>query len=107
MSSLDEIFERMPEDFSPDKAHGINATMQFDLTGEGGGQYYVNVYDGMAETGKGRADNPAMTVHMGAADFKSMMNGQLNAMQAYMNGTMKIDGSLTLGMQFIQFFKIA
>jgi putative sterol carrier protein len=107
MSSLDELFERMPGDFNPDKANGINATIQFNLTGEGGGQYYVNVYDGMAETGKGTANDPAMTIHMGAAEFKNMMNGQLSAMQAYMNGTMKIDGSLTLGMQFLKFFNLA
>lgn len=107
MSSLDEIFERMPEDFNPDMAHGINATIQFNLTGEGGGQYYVNVYDGMAETGKGTVDDPAATVQMAAEDFKNMMNGRLNAMQAYMNGTMKVEGSLTLMMQFIKFFNIS
>ena len=106
MSSLDEIFERMLEDFNPDKAQGLNATMQFDLTGEGGGQYYVNIYDGMADAGKGRADNPAMTVHVGAEDFKNIMNGQLNAMQAYMDGRMKVDGSLAVGMKFITVFTV-
>jgi putative sterol carrier protein len=107
MSSLDELFERMPGDFIPHKAQGINATMQFNLTGEGGGQYYINVYDGMAETGKGWANDPAVTVQMGAENFNNMMNGQLSAMQAYMNGTMKVEGSLTLMMQFIKFFNLA
>lgn len=104
MPSLDEFFERMPEAIIQDKTQGINATMQFDLTGEGGGQYYLNIYEGMADTGKGRADNVATTVHMGAEDFKNMMSGKLNPMQAYMNGKIKVDGSLLLMQQFIGFF---
>lgn len=103
MPSLDEYFERMPEVVNQDKIDGINATMQFDLTGEGGGQYYLNIYEAMADTGKGTADDPATTIHMGAEDFKNMLSGKLNPMQAYMKGVMKVEGSLTLMMKFIDF----
>ena len=36
MPTLDELFEMMPNAFDAEKAKDINATVQFDLTGEGG-----------------------------------------------------------------------
>ena len=33
-----EIFDEMPDAFLPEKAAGMNKTIQIDLNGEGGGQ---------------------------------------------------------------------
>jgi hypothetical protein len=40
-----EVFAQMPEAFLADKAGDLRATFQFDLSGEGGGNWSVIVAD--------------------------------------------------------------
>ena len=48
MANLSEIFQRMPEQFDSEKAGDFEATIQFDLSGDEGGEWYVVVADGNA-----------------------------------------------------------
>ena len=46
MASAATIFENMPQAFNAEKAGDLDATVQFDLTGEDGGTWIVVVTDG-------------------------------------------------------------
>ena len=37
------IFDAMPAQINADAAKGMNSTIQFKLTGDGGGDYYVEI----------------------------------------------------------------
>ncbi len=100
MPSLDEMFEMMPSVFDAEKAKGLNATVQFDLTGEGGDQYYVKVADGKIDTAKGTAEDPTATIHMAADDYKKMVAGDLNPVTAFMTQKIKVEGDLNTVMKF-------
>jgi putative sterol carrier protein len=100
MPTLDEMFEMMPGVFDAEKAKDINATVQFDLTGEGGDQYYVVVANGTVNTGKGTAENPTATIHMSADDYKAMVAGELNPVTAFMTQKIKVEGDLNTVMKF-------
>jgi putative sterol carrier protein len=104
MPTLDELFEMMPGAFDADKAGDMNATVQFDLTGEGGDQYYVEVANGTVNTEKGTADNPTATIHMDADDYKAMVSGDLNPVTAFMSGKIKVEGDLNTVMKFQTLF---
>ena len=41
-----EILRRMPEAFVPEKAAGLDALIQLNLTGEGGGEWQIKVANG-------------------------------------------------------------
>ena len=41
--SIKEIFSQMPSQINPDAAKGMNSVIQFNLSGEGGGNYYVEI----------------------------------------------------------------
>ena len=41
-----EIFDQMAANVNPDAAKGMNSTIQFNLSGDNGGQWYVAVKDG-------------------------------------------------------------
>lgn len=94
-----ELFTNMKDNFQPGKAEGVDAVIQFDLEGEGGGQYWVKVADGTCDVGEGAADNPRMTVKTTADMWWEIANGRVNVMQAFMGGKLKVQGDMNLGMK--------
>ena len=107
MASAEEvaaIFPQMADSFDPDKAGDLNASIQFDLSGDNGGMYWVKVADGAIETGEGAVDTPNMTLKAAADDWHAVSTGQLNAMQAFMTGKIKIQGDMSLAMKLQTMF---
>lgn len=100
MADLNTIFDAMPERFQSEKAGDLDMTIQFDLSGDGGGQWYVRVKDGAIDVEQGSADSPAATMKMDADEFTKMSNGELNPMMAFMSGKIKVDGDLNSLMKF-------
>lgn len=94
-------FPAMQEKFDPSKAQGMDATIQFDLTGEGGGQYWIRIAGQTLTTGEGPATSPAMTVRGSADDFLAVVNGTLNPMQAFMLGKIKVAGDTNLALKLM------
>lgn len=104
MASREEVanvFPTMVERFDPKKAEGINAAIQFDLTGDNGGMYWLRIADNAAQTGEGTVENPKMTLKASADDFYAMMSGGLNPMQAFMTGKIKIQGDTSLALKLM------
>ncbi len=95
------IFTTMVQRFDPSKAAGLNATIQFDLSGDNGGSYWLKIEDGKAESGSGQSENPRLTLKAKADDFVSMLSGALNPMQAFMQGKVKIVGDTGLAMKLM------
>jgi putative sterol carrier protein len=99
MPTTSQIFENMPERFDPATAGDMDATVQFSLTGDNGGEWYVTVADGDLAVEEGTADNPKSTIIMDADDFVAMSTGELNAMSAFMSGKVKVEGDLNTVMK--------
>ena len=104
MANLAEIFEKMPQQFNADKAGDMNATIQFDLSGDDGGQWYVVIADGAVAVEEGTAENATATLKMTASDYKDLTGGKLNPMAAFMSGKVKVEGDLNTIMKFQSVF---
>lgn len=99
--SVADIFNSMPGRLQADKAAGTNMSLLFDLSGDGGGQYFVDINDGHLNVTEGApAAAPSATVKMSAEDFTAMSSGSLNPMMAFMTGKIKVDGDLNSVMKF-------
>jgi len=99
--SVTEIFNSMPGRFQADKAADAAMSILFDLSGENGGQYFVNIAGGELNVSPGApATAPSATVKMTADDFTAMSSGSLNPMMAFMTGKIKVDGDLNSVMKF-------
>ncbi|TAK33846.1 MAG: SCP2 sterol-binding domain-containing protein [Chloroflexota bacterium] len=99
------IFERIPEVFDGEKARGINASVQFVLTGADGGEWCVNIADGACQVTEGRTTNPRVTITTDAQVYVDLVSGKLNPMTAFMSGKVKLDGDLGLVMRLGPLFQ--
>jgi len=102
----DQIVEALPTNFVPEMAGATNALVQFDLSGNAGGKWWVKIHDGIAESGKGELTEVAnLTFSADANDWVRIMTGQLDGRTAYMQGKLKIKGDAGLAMKFQTLFK--
>ena len=100
MADLNTIFANLGQNFDASKAGDLDITVAFNLSGEGGGQWFAKIADGKLDTGEGSVDSPSATLSMDADDFAAMSKGDLNPMMAFMSGQIKVDGDLSAVMKF-------
>jgi putative sterol carrier protein len=97
--SLHELFEKIPDRFDSAAWGDQDAVLQFDVSGNEAGQWFAAIKDGELTVGKGASPAPDMTVNAASEDLLGIINGELNAVSAFMQGRVKLDGDLTLAMK--------
>lgn len=102
--TLAELMGSMPKMFVPEKADGVTAKVQFEFTGDNGGQYVIHVHDGMCELSEGSVPDARTTVIVASTDYMDIIEGRLDAMKAFMGGKLKVRGDMMFMMKFMQMF---
>jgi len=92
--------------FLPSAAEGVEAVIQYRLTGEEGGDYIITIKDGKCSVSEGLAKNPVMTLTADGRDFADVLLGRANGMNYFMTGKLKLAGDLNLAMKLTTFFKM-
>ncbi len=106
LANVTDVFNKMPEVFDGDAAQGLNAVFQFEITGDGGGNWSVVVKDGTCEVFEGTHDEPSVTLTMSAETWLGMINKEINGMQAFMGGQLKAAGDIMLAQRVEQLFPL-
>lgn len=101
-----EVFSKIPELLNARAAQGLNAVFQFDINGNGGGSWNVTVKEAACEVQEGRHSAPTVTLSMSAEDWVSMVNKELNPMQAFMSGKLKVSGDIMLAQKIPELFSL-
>ncbi len=102
--TLADYARTMPNGFRPDRAGGLKATVQFDLSGEGGGTWTLTMAKGVCSMSQVRIDSPTVIIQMSGADFIKLANAQLNTTQAYRLGQIRVSGDLNLAARIDELF---
>ncbi|HEV7735224.1 MAG TPA: phosphotransferase [Candidatus Binatia bacterium] len=72
--------------------------LQFRLSGDGGGDWYVVIHRGEGTRHQGVVETADATLTAVHADWYAVQTGELDRLAAYMDGKIKIEGDLTLFM---------
>ncbi len=104
MATIAEIMQAMPSALVPEKAAGVDTIVQFDFTGEDGGQYVVKIHDGVCEVSEGTVPDAKTTVTVAASDYVDIIEGRLDGMKAFMSGKLKLKGDMMFMMKMQQMF---
>ncbi len=104
--TVSQLMEKMPGAFLPEKAQGLSAAIQFKFSGAEAGEWYAEIADGKCVTAQGVHPSPKMTLSADSSDYVKIFTGELDGMQAFMQGKIKLAGDLNLAMKLMQMFKI-
>ncbi len=94
MPTCAELIEAMPSRFNPEAAQNWETVVQFNISGEGGGTWTLEVKGGKCEVRQATAAGAKATVNTDAETWVGINTGKLNAMQAFMTGKIKIQGNM-------------
>jgi putative sterol carrier protein len=98
MPDAQEVFSEIENRIKskPDKTAGLNATYQFDLTGE---SWTLKIANGTASVSKGAAQSPNTTLIASTEDWMNIATGKLNPMAAFMQQKLKVKGDMGMAMK--------
>jgi len=104
--TIEELMNRMPKAFNPEKAGDTEAVIQYYLTGEEAGNWVVRIGDGKCEVEKGETENATMTLYADSQDYKDIILGKLDPMTAFMQQKVKLKGNLNMALGLTKYFKL-
>jgi len=94
---LDEVFNRMPSLFRPEKAGSTNAVIHWNITGRPDGgtdTYEIVVENGTCTLSPAPQREPRLSLTLGPVDFLKIVSGNGNPMMMFMTGKLKAKGDL-------------
>ena len=103
-STPQDVFDGMRHSFRADKARGVHARYQWELSGTNGGQWWIEVNDGKFKMERGKIDKPDVVFIASDQTWVAMSNGKLKGSWAYMTGRLKVRGSQSVARKLDEIF---
>ena len=101
---LRALLARLPAALDPGAAAGVEGVVQFDLTGEGGGAFFLALRAGTCTVGEGRHPAPSVVLTLSAADCVAVITGAAKARALFDAGRLQVAGNLFLALMLQDLF---
>jgi len=97
----EEFFEKqLPVRFKPEKAAGIDATIQLSLSGGQKEQDWVVVIKNKKlQINKGTNSSVSLSLRITESDFLDIINGKLSAEKALFTGKIRFQGNISIALK--------
>ncbi|MDI6752532.1 MAG: NAD(P)H-dependent oxidoreductase [bacterium] len=99
-----EAIEGMPTAFVPKASRGLDAAIQFIVTGAEQGEWYLSIGDERCTCQAGRIENPDLTITTPSDIWLGISQGRLDGAACFMQGKYKVKGDMGLLMKFNEIF---
>jgi epoxyqueuosine reductase QueG len=103
-SNVDSMMRNMPHYFRPIEAEGLAFTCQFELTGEGGGEWAMRVADRRCQVHPGRLDHADLIIRADARAFLRVHRGETSAVWQLIARRIRLRGNRALFLRFPRLF---
>lgn len=95
-----EFFEKvLPNRFKPNKAAGVDVTVQINIIGPNGGDWAVTIKNQKLEVKEGTHPSPTLVINMAETDYMDVVNGKMSGEKAFMTGKLKFKGDIALALR--------
>lgn len=101
-----QALDAMIEKFDAQAAEGLNAIYQWEVVGEDGGVWHITVADGTAQLSAERHDSPTVSQICSTELFLAMVNMEVDGMQAFMSGQLKMTGDMMAAQKIMEIFPL-
>ena len=98
------VFDGMQKSFRPDRASGVTARYQFDLSGPEGGHWRIEVKDNTCRIERGEIERPDVTFVASDKDWVALSNGKLSGTWATITARLKVHGNYRLARKLEELF---
>ncbi|MCP3984213.1 MAG: SCP2 sterol-binding domain-containing protein [bacterium] len=102
--SVETAILGMPLTFDAKAAGEARATIQFRVTGEEGGDYWMRVGDGACESSEGEASAADLVIHTPDAVWLGIARGEIDPAQALLDQQYSIEGDSAILLSFGEWF---
>jgi len=99
-----QAIEGMALTFNPNQAKDLSATIQFHVTGEGGGEWNLNIASDQCRCEHGVAPDPTLTITTPADVWLAIARKEMKGAMALMTGRYKAKGKMGLLMKMDKMF---
>ncbi|MHC4391046.1 MAG: SCP2 sterol-binding domain-containing protein [Planctomycetota bacterium] len=94
MVTCADIFKEMPNRFNAEAAGDWNTVVQFNVSGDGGGEWILKVADGKCTVDEGKIEDAIATVNTDAETWVGVNTGTVNPMMAFMSKKLAVTGNM-------------
>ena len=107
MSNLtcQETIAGMPTVFKPDVAGDLTADIQFHVSGDEPGDYYLSITNGHCAFNEGASPSPKLTINTPSEVWLAISRGELDGQTAFMQQKYQVEGDFGLLMKMSKMFK--
>jgi hypothetical protein len=93
---------------NPAAAKEIGAKYQLNITGEGGGEWFIDVSDSGPKAEKGNPGGADCSITISTEDFQKLQeNPQANGPALFFGGKLKVAGNPALALKLQKLFSLA
>ena len=100
-----DIIAGMPTVFNAEAAGDLTADIQFLVSGEEPGAYYLHIETGSCSFHEGETDSPSLTIRTPSEIWLSISRGEMEGQTAFMQQKYTVEGDFTLLMKMDSLFK--
>jgi putative sterol carrier protein len=101
VTTLLELFQNLPLQLNNQELVIRDASIQFNITGEDAGDWFLRIHNGRSTIEQGCTGEPDLSISCSLKDLILLTKGEMDPSRAFMLGKLTIQGDKTIAQQLL------